>query len=472
MRVLKTYEEIFTTKKPYILLKSGRLAGKTYAVSQKIMTKFIEEDGDIIVFRSNLSDIKQSIMQEILNRFQEEDLYDIIETRSRPIMIINKLNDNVIYFLGIGGSDIHRTKGFQAHKKVSLVVGEELQQVPGIGHLKEATATFVRSFKENTQSIYMFNPPRLASHWMNEYFRLKQYDDDYLCLHTSYQDIARELPPQALREILLEKKINPSNYKWQFLGLTEGLFGAVYSSFNREKHLVSEETIRKLIKKVGVHQLLIGVDPASTIDSTAFIPYLLLKNGQGIVLNYFYHDPKQYGHINNHRLSPIIKRWLEEDILDRWGLSRYHRVDMVFDTNAVSNDLRNQLAYLLDTNFALQGYSQKNVIEMADIVQNALGRNAVLILDEGGYFEYSTRNFVYGKHPLVQQLEQVIWNEDGSGFEKKIPNDCTDALTYVLAFIYKNPANLHFPDIGYFYEQVKVSEEGEVYYNDRKRRTS
>ena len=53
MRVLKTYEEIFTTKKPYILLKSGRLAGKTYAVSQKITTKFIEEDGDIIVFRSN-----------------------------------------------------------------------------------------------------------------------------------------------------------------------------------------------------------------------------------------------------------------------------------------------------------------------------------------------------------------------------------------------------------------------------------
>ncbi len=429
----------------------------------------MQEDGDMVVFRSNYADIKKSIMQEILNRFVEEGLYEFIETRQKPLQIINLLNDNIMYFEGIGGADVHRTKGFQAHKPISLVVGEELQQVPDIANLKEATATFVRSFKDDTKTLYMFNPPRLASHWVNEYYRLKEHDSDFLCLHTSYKDIAKALAPQALREIELERKINPSNYKHQFLGYTEGLFGAVYADFSRDKHLITETVIKSLIKNIGVSQLLVGADPASTVDATALMPLLLLRNGQVVVLNYFYHDPKIYGHINNNMLAPLIKKWLYEDVLERWGLSKVHRIDMVFDTNAVSNDLRSQLGYLLPNNFALQGYSQKNVIEMADIMRNAFGKNAVLILDEGGYFNYQNNNFVHGQHPLVTQLEQVIWNQDGSGFEKKIPNDCTDALTYGIAFYFKNPANLHFPDVGYFYNPLKVNEEGEVLYDARRR---
>jgi len=32
--------------------------------------------------------------------------------------IINLLNDNIMYFEGIGGADVHRTKGFKPHKSI------------------------------------------------------------------------------------------------------------------------------------------------------------------------------------------------------------------------------------------------------------------------------------------------------------------------------------------------------------------
>ncbi len=461
MNVLKPYDQIFTTDKPYIFLKSGRLAGKTFAVSQLVAKYFFEFDGDIVVFRSNYADIKKSIMQEILNIIVDLGLYDAIETRQKPLQIINLLNNNVMYFEGIGGADVHRTKGFKPHKPITLVVGEELQQVPTNANLKEALATFIRFYTDDTKTVFMFNPPRIASHWVNEFYRLKEYDPDYLCIHTSYKDIARKLNKQALREIEIEKKVNPSNYKHQYLGLTEGLFGAVYADFNRRKHLINEDTVKQLMNQIGIYQLLVGIDPASTRDSTALIPIVLLKNGQTIVLNYFYHDPSMYGHVNNERLTPIISKWLFEDVLKRWNLNENARIDMVFDTNAVSNDLRNQLSYKLPRNFYLQGYSQKNIIEMADYMRNALGKNAILILDEGGYYNYTTQRFVYGKHPLVEQLEQVVWDESGTSFERKIPNDCTDALTYGIAFYFKNPANLLFPATNYFYK-TPIIEEGEL----------
>ena len=461
MNVLKPYDQIFTTEKPYVFLKSGRLAGKTVAVSQFVVKKFFESEGDIVVFRSNYADIKKSVMQEILNVIVDMGLYDAVETRQKPLMIINQLNNNYMYFEGVGGADVHRTKGFKPHKSLSLVVGEELQQVPQHANLKEALATFVRYYQEDTKTVFMFNPPRIASHWVNEFYRIKEYDSDYLCLHTSYKDIAKMLNHQALREIEIEKKVNPSNYKHQFLGLTEGLFGAVYADFNRRKHLLNEDTIKKLLTHVGVHQLLVGIDPASTRDATALVPIVLLKNGQTVVLNYFYHDPSTFGHVNNEKLTPLIMKWLEEDVLERWKLNAMARIDLVFDTNAVSNDLRSQLGYKLPRNFYLQAYTQKNIIEMADYMRNALGKNAILILDEGGYYNYTSNQFMYGKNPLVEQLEQVVWDENGTQFERKIPNDCTDALTYGIAFYFRNPANLNFPQTGYFYKTPTI-EEGEL----------
>ena len=459
IKSMAIFKPVFSKFPMYKFLKSGRAGGKSVVGGQKIAKVFFEEDGDIVVFRSSYQDIKQSIYQEIMNVIEDSGLYKYLEIRQKPLVVRNKINDNRMYFLGIGGADIHRTKGFKPNKGVlSLIVGEELQQIPAQTNLDEAMATFLRYLTQDGEVLYMFNPDRRASHWCNEFYRLKEHDSEFLCIHTNYKNIAGVLSKPLLREIEVERITNPSNYKHRYLGLTEGLHGAVYYTFDRKKHLVNEAQVKDLIDKVGIHQLIIGGDPAYTVDATCLVPILLFKNGQAIAVNYFYHDPKINSPLSNAQIVKPIQRWLEKDIIERWGLNRQSRIDLVFDTQG--GDLLRQLAYVLPRNFVPQTYSQKRIVEMAQFMINAFSKNVLFILDEGGHYNYTTNRFVKGSHPLVTQLEQVVWDETNDDiFDKKVPNDCTDALTYGISFYFKNPANLHFPQLQYFYKPIPKTKE-------------
>ena len=445
MEVMKAYKPLWKTDKTNIMIASGRIGGKSYGAGQYVFAKFFKEEGDIVIFRSNSADNADSIFNEIHTIMEEEGFSDMVVTKKRPLKMINLVNGNKIHFLGIGGSDEHRTKGFKPSKKLSIILGEELQQVPRQANLDQAIATFIRFLKDDGKRIFLFNPDRLASHWLNEYYRIREYDDDWLCLKTTYKDISKVLNKHTLAEIETERITNPSNYRWMYLGETQGLFGAVYSSFDRDRHLVSEDVIKYMIKKIGIHNLFIGVDPATTRDKTAMIPILILNNGQAFILNYFYHDPQKNGVITNDKMTPYMVEWLQS-LYQRWNIPQRFRADFIFDTNGA--DLLNVSQYRFRRDglpYVCHSYSQKNIIEMAQIMQNAFSRNVLHVLDEGGIYDYIQGRFIRNFHPLVTQLETVVWNEQGDGFDKKVDNDATDGATYGVGFYFKNPSNLDLP---------------------------
>ena len=454
--IMDIYLPIFETNKTYIFLKSGRAAGKSKAGAQLIFKKLMEEEGDIFVGRSNYSDLEQSVMAEIMNVADEFGLSDLLETRTRPLKIINKVNGNKVLFKGIGGADIHRTKGYVPDKEYwSLIVMDELQEVDKQMNLDEAMDTLLRRLAPDGKILYMFNPDRNASHWCNEYYRLSTYNEDFLCIHSSYKDIARKLNSHTLKKILLEKDNNPSEYRYRYLGESEGLFGVVYASFDSQTHVLDKEFIKDtLIKKIGIHAVIIGADPASTKDATALVPILLLKNGQAISIDYFYHDPTKNGVVPNDKLSDIIREWLDE-LMEEYKIPYNFPIDMIFDTNAVSQDLMYTLDFKLPNNFELKTYSGKKVIQMADQMRSAFSRNLLFIGDNGGYKNYITGNFVHGSQPLIRQLETVIWNKTGDGFDKNVPNDLTDALTYAAVHYFKNKGNMYYPEPKDFYKPYK-----------------
>lgn len=451
MKVLHPYHKLFDESNHRILLKSGRTAGKSTSLFQKIVTNFFKYPNlDIIVCRSNYGDLQKSLYNGILKYMRFEGLDKYVDTRTRPLKIINNMGTNVIHFEGVGGSDLERSKGLEPDNKVSLIVVDETQQLPKQENLDQAIATFRRHLDtEVYQVILAFNPKRQNSHWLNEYYRVREGIDDYLTIHSTYKDIASELTDFDKKEIREEMKYNPSNYRFLYLGETDGLFGSVYHTFNRDFHLLKEKIVRKLIKDIGIHSVLIGVDGATTRDKTAFVPTVILNNGQGIILNYFYQDPEKNGALSNDRLFPYMERWLY-NLHDRWGIPTNKRIEMIFDS--ASADLRLVCANRLPARFVCTSYSQKNVIQMAHIMQNAFSRNVLYILDEPVY-NWMTNRVEYNFHPLVQQLESVIWDEKGKGFDDSIPNDVTDALTYSTAFYYKNPNALYFPQKQDYYER-------------------
>jgi hypothetical protein len=87
-------------------------------------------------------------------------------------------------------------------------------------------------------------------------------------------------------------------------------------------------------------------------------------------------------------------------------------------------------------------YTKKDIMRTTDIVNNALGRNSIIILDFGGYFNYIKNEFVPGDDQLVTDLESMVWDKNGTGYDSSIPNDCADAFRYAVCTYYANPINL------------------------------
>lgn len=457
MLILKPYDQVIKSKKRYSIVKSGRDAGKSKFGGQLTTMLFMKYELNILICRSNYGDLQDSMFQEILDVLEEEHLLPFIEQRTRPLKIINKLNGNVIYFKGVGGADLSRTKGFKTSKKLSLILFDELQQLPNQSNLDQALATFRRHLDPELGKVVMFfNPEPQNSHWCNEYYRIHSEDDRYLCLHTSYKNIAKILNKVDLEAIEMEKILNPSNYKYLYLGETNGLLGGVYHTFDRDIHLLTEEEADELIKRIGIHMMVIGLDPATTRDSTAGVPVLILRNGQCMVVECFHHDPKKYGALDNSRLYPLLDRWID-DLKMKYDMNfKGTPIHIVIDSAGA--DLVQKLQYEMSHKYKVWSYSQKRVIQMAQVMQDAFSQNVLLIKDTNGYYNYATNRFEYGNMPLITALESVIWDEKGKGFDPMVPNDDSDALTYAVSSYFLNPYNIYFPKKLGFYERIKKGE--------------
>jgi hypothetical protein len=234
------------------------------------------------------------------------------------------------------------------------------------------------------------------------------------------------------------------------------LFGSVYFTFDRRRHYKPVEELKTKFQSNYIHTVLIGVDGASTRDKTALVPLAIMNNGQAIVLEMFYHDPIENGAMSNEQLVPYITSWLEK-IEKANGLYKNNHVPIYFIADAGGNsDLHLSLRYnLVDPKYNVIPFGKKQIIPMAQNVNDVFSRNIVYVGNYDGIYDYVKGRKIYDReklHPLVQQLESVVWNEQGTGFEKAIDNDATDAFTYVVRYWYTNPDNLYLPERDEFYD--------------------
>jgi hypothetical protein len=463
MEILAPYDQILHRNdvNQYIL-RSGRVAGKTKNSTNIALALLLQGDGDVIFGRANYNQLRQSLFREFTNVIDEENLFKYFKVRQYPEMeIICTLNDNRLYFVGIGGSDLSRTKGFKPHKQVQMVFFDESQQLPNQYNLDQARATLLRFLQDDGKFVISYNPEPMNMHWMNEYSRLRENSPDWLIIKATYMDIAQRLSRIQLRDIETERILNPRNYDYLYLGITEGLFGSVYFTFDRRRHYVP---VKKLMDKFShryIHTILIGVDGASTRDKTALIPLAIMNNGQAIVLDIFYHDPIENGAMSNEQLIPYIMTWLEK-LEKANGLYNNSQVPIYFIADAGGNsDLHLSLRYnLTNPKYNVIPFGKKQIIPMAQNVNDVFSRNIAYIANYDGFFDYVKGRHIDDReklHPLVQQLESVVWNESGTGFEKAIDNDATDAFTYVVRYWYTNPDNLYLPERDEFYD-MEVNE--------------
>lgn len=219
---------------------------------------------------------------------------------------------------------------------------------------------------------------------------------------------------------------------------TEGL---VFPLFKREKHFMKPEEFRLRYGMHTIRYVIWAGDGANTNDATAIEPLAIMDNGQGVMLEPFYQDPKINGQLSNEQLVPYIKRYLS-DMEEKYrffenGVQHY----MPIDCGAA--DLVLTLAFNLPAYYNVHKYTKKDLLATSDTVNNALSRNAIIILDFGGYYNYIRSEFVSGERVLVRDLEAMTWDDRNiTKFDNSIPNDTADAFRYAVCTYYLNPENL------------------------------
>lgn len=239
--------------------------------------------------------------------------------------------------------------------------------------------------------------------------------------------------------------------KW-ILGKWVANEGLVYPLFRRERHYLTPE---EFTRRYGLHRIkyvIIGGDGATTNDSTALVPLAVMDNGQAVTLELFYHNPKINGPLSNEQLIPFIQRYLDD--LESKYRFRENGVEFCMPVDCAAADLVISLAFKLEERYNVQKYTKKDILLTTDVVNNALGRNSICILNHGGYTNYVRNRFEYCDNPLVVDLESMIWDKDNKGYDPSVPNDCADAFRYAVNAYYLNPWNLwETPNAAEYYKE-------------------
>lgn len=460
IKLTEKAEKIIFGNKHYYLIEGGRVGGKTHlSIVLSVILMLAHPYMDGIACRVSYGALADSLFSEYASEIgNAEQLNGEFEFKKSPLRIVRRNNAGTIYFIGYGGADTDRTKGMKTSHKVHFVILEETQQLRTKRNFDEAMASFRRNFGEDVIVFVLGNPPPQEAHWFNVFAHECERDDDWEVMHFDYRDILPFINDFDLKEILKTKKYNPEYYEWFYLGKTTGGFGSVYPMFRKDLHTITAQEFEIARTKGGLYPVacVIGGDGAVNNDSTAFVPMILLNNGQAVIGMTFHHEPKVDGVVGYHQLvKDDLVRWfnnlcvqfnlgtLEEKQRNPYAkiLPIYMRID------SAAPDLIEECKYFLGGRCNVSKIKKATVQEMVGVMQSALSDRKWFILDYGGYYDYHLNKFVKKEMDfLTTQLSQLIWNEKQDNYDPIVPNDDCDALTYANLFWYGNNENMQYFD--------------------------
>jgi PBSX family phage terminase large subunit len=404
----------------YGATRSGKTRGSYFLIPQRIKEHY---NHNILLTGKTVNTLERNVLAPM------REIYG-----ANNIGLISKTNQQVVLFgkkcYAIGAND---------ERAITKIQGSGL----GYAYCDELT-TFPENFFEMLKSrLDLPNSrcdatcnPESPSHFVKKHID-KQGLDLYAEHFTIYDNtfLSKEFITN------LENEYRGTIYfdRW-ILGKWVKTEGLVYPLFKREKHFLKP---REFAEKYGMHSIkyvIWGGDGATTNDSTAIVPIAIMDNGQAVRLEMFYHNPKVNGQMSNEQLAPYIKRYVFE-LINKYKMYE-NGVEFYMPIDCAAADLIITLSYSLPSDMNVYKFTKKDIMRTTDVVNNALGRNAVILLDFGGYYNYIRNEFVECDDPLVDELEAMVWDKNGTGYDGTIPNDCADAFRYALCTFFNNPINL------------------------------
>jgi phage terminase large subunit len=157
--VLKQYKPLFLTNKRYYLLIGGRSAGRSYVASQYAYLQLkASQFFRCAIMRYVLSDVRNSIYQEILDRIEEQ------EDKSITIKDLEfQYKQNTIKGIGFRKSSGDQKSKLKSLAQYNCIIIEEADEIQEEDFLQLDDS--LRTVKSDIKVIFMLNPPH-KNHWI------------------------------------------------------------------------------------------------------------------------------------------------------------------------------------------------------------------------------------------------------------------------------------------------------------------
>lgn len=386
------FKPIWTTRKPYNILKGGRNSFKSSVISLKLvyeMLRYISknEKANIVIIRKVANTIRDSVFLKIQWALDKFGMLDQFNTTVAPFRITHKGTGSTFYFYG--SDDFQKLKSNDIGNIIAVWY-EEAAEFEDEEEFDQTNVTFMRQKHRLAPFVYFFwsyNPPRNPYHWINEWSDSLVGHDNYLVHHSSYlNDELGFVTQQMLDDINRIKENDYDYYRYIYLGEPVGLGTNVYNM-----------NLFKPIKEIFDDDPIILIDTATDtghqVSATAHLAFGLTAKRKVILLDTYYYSPE--GKVNKKapsELSKEFKEWLDS------VKERFKKPFDVMTIDSAEGALRNQI--YKDYSIRLHPIAKKKKIDMIDNVHS--------LLASGRFYYLDTEN----NQVFIEEHKKYQWDAD------------------------------------------------------------
>lgn len=386
------FKPVWTTKKPYNILRGGRNSFKSSVIALQLvymMLKYIKkgEKANVVVIRKVANTIRDSVFLKIQWALEKFGMLDQFNCTVSPFTVRHKGTGSTFYFYG--SDDFAKLKSNDIGNLIAVWY-EEAAEFNSQEEFDQTNITFMRQkhpLADMVRIFWSYNPPRNNYHWINEWSDSLIGEENYLVHHSSYKDdVLGFVTEQMLQDIERIKQNDYDYYRYLYLGEPVGLGTNVYNM-----------SLFKPIDELFDDDPLILIDTATDtghqVSATTHLAFGLTAKRKVILLDTYYYSPE--GKVNKKAPSELSEEF------EKWVVgvqNKYAKQVDMMTIDSAEGALRNQL--YKDYSIRLHPIAKKKKIDMIDNVHS--------LLADGRFYYLDTEN----NKVFIEEHKKYQWDAD------------------------------------------------------------
>lgn len=236
VEVYRTVHEAFETGNVReIISKGGRGSIKSNfwaAVAEE--TIYNDPNAHVVYTRRYKTDLRGSVYNQFMKTVIRHNKIDEWEFTTSPMMAKYKKTGQCVIFVGcdkpISLKSYNLSFGY-----VKLLIHEECDEMAGVEQMDNVEDTFLRS-DVNSIDVKVFNPPKSANNFMNEYTLECANKDGTKIFHSYYYNVpVKWLGQRFFDRAEWFKEHKPRYYANNYMGEVTGTGGAIFENLEIRK---------------------------------------------------------------------------------------------------------------------------------------------------------------------------------------------------------------------------------------------